>query len=118
MSRILIVEDDPAILCGLRDNLRFESHEVLTAVALCDATRLRSQLSCSRVRFRTLGPQECAAYWETGEPCDKAGAYAIQGLAAVFVAELSGSYSGVMGLPLFETAQILGEAGIARWSGR
>jgi septum formation protein len=65
--------------------------------------------------FRGIGSAEAAAYWDTGEPRDKAGAYAIQGRAAVFVAELRGSYSGVMGLPLFETAELLQAAGIAYW---
>ena len=60
-------------------------------------------------------PREARDYWETGEPRDKAGAYAIQGYAAVFIADLKGSYSGVMGLPLFETAQLLEAAGIGRW---
>ncbi|MGB5340383.1 MAG: Maf family protein, partial [Gammaproteobacteria bacterium] len=57
--------------------------------------------------------RECQAYWDTHEPADKAGAYAIQGLAAVFIARLEGSYSGVMGLPLFETGALLEESGIS-----
>jgi len=69
----------------------------------------------STVRFRELTMQECAAYWETGEPCDKAGGYAVQGAAAVFIESLSGSYSGVMGLPLFETAELLRAAGVPYW---
>jgi septum formation protein len=67
------------------------------------------------VTFRSIGSAEAAAYWDTGEPRDKAGGYAIQGAAAVFIAELRGSYSGVMGLPLFETAELLQAAGIAYW---
>ncbi len=67
------------------------------------------------MRFRALTPAECAAYWDTGEPRDKAGAYAIQGAAAVFIESLSGSYSGVMGLPLFETAELLRAAGVPTW---
>ena len=62
--------------------------------------------------FRDLVPQEIESYWATGEPADKAGGYAIQGRAAQFVTRLEGSYSGVMGLPLFETAELLREAGI------
>ena len=86
-------------------------HEVLTAVALVDpAPRLR--LSRSRVTFRATTAAERVAYWNSGEPADKAGAYGIQGLGAIFVAHLEGSYSGVMGLPLFETAGLLAEAGI------
>ena len=87
------------------------THEVLTAVALAgDHEALR--LNASRVTFRSLSRAECAAYWNTGEPADKAGAYAIQGLAALFVSHLDGSYSGVMGLPLYETAELLREFGI------
>lgn len=88
------------------------THEVLTAVALAADGRLATALSVSAVRLRVLTPAEQSAYWDSGEPCDKAGAYAIQGLGAVFVESLSGSYSGVMGLPLFETAQLLESAGI------
>ncbi len=62
--------------------------------------------------FRSLTVAECQAYWETGEPRDKAGAYAVQGLAAMFVSRLEGSYSGVMGLPLYETAALLKNFGI------
>jgi len=87
------------------------THEVLTAVALVAEYSLVC-LNISRVTFRTLSLSECEAYWETGEPADKAGAYAIQGLGAVFIARLEGSYSGVMGLPLFETAELLQESGI------
>ncbi len=94
------------------------THEVLTAVALADAQGVALRLSASAVRFRELTLEECAAYWETGEPCDKAGGYAVQGAAAVFIESLSGSYSGVMGLPLFETAELLRAAGIAYWQWR
>jgi septum formation protein len=88
-------------------------HRVLSAVALCcPANGKQTALSISRVCFRELGEGEIRAYWRTGEPCGKAGAYAIQGLAAVFIERLEGSYSGVMGLPLFETAQLLRQAGI------
>jgi len=88
------------------------AHEVLTAVALAHAGRIAHRLSTSEVRFRRLSPDECRAYWESGEPGDKAGGYAIQGRGAVFIEHLSGSYSGVMGLPLFETAQLLAAAGV------
>ncbi len=87
-------------------------HEVLSAVALVAGQRERVLLNRSQVRFRVITPEQAAAYWDSGEPADKAGGYAIQGLAAVFVAELAGSYSGVMGLPLFETAQLLNEFAI------
>jgi len=71
-----------------------------------------SRISESRVRFRALTDDEIAAYWRSGEPVDKAGGYAVQGIGAVFIEQLHGSYSGVMGLPVFETAQLLKEFGI------
>jgi len=89
------------------------THTVLTAVALAAGGALQHRLSASEVRFRRLSEAECFAYWESGEPRDKAGGYAVQGLAAVFVEHLSGSYSGVVGLPLFETAQLLEAAGVS-----
>lgn len=85
-------------------------HQVFTAVALCrQEAAPRCALSRSEVTMRPIGRGEAEAYWDSGEPCDKAGAYAIQGRGAVFVAHLSGSFSGVMGLPLFEVAQLLRE---------
>ena len=93
------------------------AHLVLTAVALVDRRGTALRLSASEVEFRALDATECARYWETGEPRGKAGAYAIQGLGAVFVRHLRGSYSGVMGLPLFETAALLDAAGVRRWLG-
>jgi septum formation protein len=90
-------------------------HQVLSAVALASANGMQCSLSRSEVRFRALGARECALYWDSGEPCDKAGAYAIQGLGAAFIQELRGSYSGVVGLPLFETARLLAEAGVPVW---
>jgi septum formation protein len=94
------------------------THAVLTAVAVAGSRGVELRLSVSTVRFRTLSSQECVAYWETGEPHDKAGGYAVQGAAAVFIESLSGSYSGVMGLPLFETAELLRAAGVPYWEGR
>jgi septum formation protein len=82
-------------------------HEVLTAVALKRDEELASALSRSAVQVKSLTPEEIAQYVATGEGDDKAGAYAIQGRAARFIVELHGSYSGVMGLPLYETAQLL-----------
>ena len=92
------------------------THEVLTAIALRTAAGRSSRISRSEVTFRAIAADEARAYWETGEPRDKAGAYAIQGRAAVFVADLRGSFSGVMGLPLFETAELLCGAGIPYWN--
>jgi len=91
------------------------THEVLTAVSLATRARLVSRLSRSEVTFRAIGAREAREYWNTGEPCDKAGGYAIQGCGAVFVADLRGSYSGVMGLPLCETAELLKGAGVPIW---
>lgn len=88
------------------------THQVLTGVALLGAEAEGVAVSRSRVRFRPFTATEAAAYWETGEPWDKAGAYAIQGLGALFVARIAGSYSGIMGLPLFETGRLLATAGI------
>ncbi len=90
-------------------------HEVLTAIALHADGQFRSAMSTSRVAFRDIGEDECRRYWASGEPAGKAGAYAIQGKGAVFVASLEGSFSGVMGLPLFETATLLDAAGVRRW---
>ena len=69
-------------------------------------------MSESEVRFRDIDPDEAEAYWQSGEPEGKAGAYAIQGLGGIFVASLNGSFSGVVGLPVFETAGLLRQAGI------
>lgn len=88
------------------------SHQVLSTVAVYAADGLRTALSLSRVTFRAIRSTEAAAYWDSGEPADKAGGYAIQGLGAMFVERLEGSYSGVMGLPLYETAQLLRAAGV------
>lgn len=90
-------------------------HEVLTAVALAARGEVNHRLSRSEVRFRHLSLAEAIAYWNTAEPRDKAGGYAVQGHGAVFVEHLSGSYSGVMGLPLFETAELLAAAGVSYW---
>jgi len=90
-------------------------HHVLTAIALATASGLHTRLSQSEVTFREISTAEARAYWLTGEPCDKAGGYAIQGRGAVFVAALNGSFSGVMGLPLFETAVLLDAVGVPRW---
>ena len=87
-------------------------HEVLTAVALADSRGVSLAVNVSTVRFRALTAAECRDYWESGEPRDKAGGYAIQGFAAAFIESLHGSYSGVMGLPLFETAALLRAAGV------
>lgn len=88
------------------------THEVLSGVALVGGRDEATAVSRSEVSFRALTASEIDAYWQTGEPRDKAGAYAIQGRGAIFVRELRGSYSGVVGLPLFETAELLRAFGI------
>jgi septum formation protein len=103
--------DSLAMLMALSDR----EHEVLTAIAVLDNQRCESRVVRSLVRFRSISPEEAAAYWASGEPQDKAGGYGIQGLAAVFVAGLNGSYSAVVGLPLCETAELLGHFGIPCW---
>lgn len=90
-------------------------HQVLTAVALVSQAKTAVRVVSSQVRFRPLRLAEIEAYWATGEPQDKAGSYAIQGLAAVFVSQLQGSYSAVVGLPLCETAEMLAEFAISCW---
>lgn len=87
------------------------THEVISAVALAGET-VMTRLNISQVSFRQTSAAEREKYWQTDEPIDKAGAYGIQGMAAIFINELHGSYSAVMGLPLFETAELLQEAGI------
>ncbi len=98
--------------CDILDRLSGRSLEVLSAVALASASGLDWRLSRNRVYFRNLEAAEIEAYCASDEPRDKAGAYAIQGVAAVFVERIEGSYSSVMGLPLFETAELLRGAGM------
>jgi septum formation protein len=114
-DRIFGKPADRAEGLGMLEALSGRTHEVLTAVSLCTAAGCVSRLCRSEVTFRPIALLERVAYWDTGEPRGKAGGYAIQGLAAVFVAALSGSHSGVMGLPLFETAALLDGAGVPRW---
>lgn len=90
-----------------------KQHKVHTAVALVTDEQELAAISSSEVEFMALSDAQIAAYVATGEPLDKAGAYAIQGIGGQFVARLSGSYSGVMGLPLYETAQLLSDCGIS-----
>ncbi len=113
---------DTAVVCGDRilgkprdredavqmlQMLSGQTHRVLSGVAVTDGVQVRQALSITEVTFSVISPAACIAYWDTGEPCDKAGAYAIQGRGAVFVTHIVGSYSGVVGLPLFETAELL-----------
>jgi len=92
-------------------------HEVLTAVAVDGPCGMQSVCVATEVSLRAISAVEMSAYWQTGEPRDKAGGYAIQGYAAAFVTRLHGSYSAVVGLPLYETAALLRRQGVALWHG-
>ena len=89
-----------------------QTHQVLTAVALAHRNGTDSAVSISEVTFCELTVEDCERYWATGEPADKAGGYAVQGLGALFIRHLAGSYTGIMGLPLYETGMLLTRAGI------
>ena len=110
-GQILGKPPDAAACVEMLLRLSNREHEVLSAVALLGPEFSAQCLTVTTVRFGTISAAEAAAYWDTGEPADKAGGYAVQGLAARFVRELHGSYSGVVGLPLFETAELLQQAG-------
>src|SRR3954467_5969178 len=107
-------EDECVRMLGL---LSGRTHQVYTGLCVISAAAPTVVCSATEVAFRRIEPHEMRAYWASGEPQGKAGAYAIQGLGAVFVERISGSYTGVMGLPLFETAQALRAHGVAAWHG-
>ena len=111
-GRIIGKPDSAAHAREILQALSGRTHDVLTAVALTDGERTEHRLSVSTVRFSPLGHDDIQRYLATGEAMDKAGAYGIQGHAAIFVEEMHGSYSGIMGLPLFETAQMLARFGL------
>lgn len=92
------------------------THEVLTGVAVSGPQGMLDVCVTTRVTLREISPVEAAAYWATGEPCDKAGGYGIQGRAAVFVSHIEGSHSAVVGLPLYETADLLVRQGVPLWT--
>lgn len=104
---------DEAQAVAMLERLSGQVHRVLTGVAIVEPEHEATRLSVSNVTFRQLQPDEPRAYWRSGEPRDKAGGYAIQGRGAVFIEHLDGSYSGVMGLPLFEVGDLLAEFEIA-----
>ena len=106
-DEILGTPADAAAAADFLARLSGREHEVLTAIAFKFGERMQAELSATTVRFRTLEPAEIERYVASGEPMDKAGAYGIQGHAGAFVTEIRGSYSGVMGLPLYETALLL-----------
>lgn len=110
-ERLLGKPRDAAEAAAMWQALGGRWHQVLTAVTLLDRTE-RHVVVTTAVRLRRITPAEAAAYWASGEPRDTAGGYAIQGLGAMFVAGLRGSYSNVVGLPLYETAALLRAAGI------
>jgi septum formation protein len=87
-------------------------HQVLTGVAVIADGELQTAVSLTEVQFREIHPDEAEAYWQSGEPAGKAGAYAVQGLGGIFVSAINGSYTGVVGLPVFETVNLLRQAGI------
>jgi len=97
-------ETDSARMLSL---LSGQVHEVMTAVALADGSRCWVELVITTVQFRDISTIEMHDYWRTGEPCDKAGSYAIQGIAGKFVSHISGSYSAVVGLPLMQTEKLI-----------
>jgi septum formation protein len=103
---------DRAQALAILEALSGREHRVYSGVAIIASVRCAQRASCTRVCFRNISLEERRAYWASGEPLGKAGGYAIQGKGAVFVKELHGSYSGVVGLPLFETAELLREFGI------
>jgi len=111
-STILGKPEDKAHGIEILSLLSGNTHQVMTAVAIHSSEQKACVMSTSEVEFAELTKQQIEAYWETGEPKDKAGAYGIQGIAAQFIKNISGSYSGIMGLPLFETAQLLEKSGI------
>ncbi len=111
-DEILGKPHDEADACAMLQRLAGRTHRVISAVALVDEVVEASRLSISHVSFRDISDEEIRAYWRSGEPVDKAGGYGIQGLGALFIERLEGSYSGVMGLPLFETAALMRNFGV------
>jgi septum formation protein len=105
------VEEAEAMLTRLSG----QTHQVMTGIAVAAGQQCRSDRVITEVTFRVLSRGEIRAYVATGEPMDKAGAYGIQGLGGVFVAHLKGSYSSVVGLPLYETARLLSHVGYEVW---
>jgi len=111
-GRILGKPANPQEAVAMLESLSGRTHQVLTSVALHYIDIAEQVTQVSNVRFAKLSPAEIKAYCATAEPYDKAGAYGIQGLAALFIEHIEGSHSGIMGLPVFETAQLLRKAGV------
>ncbi len=114
-GKILGKPSDKAHAMAMLESLSGRSHEVMTSIALVGDDETCVRTNKTRVTFRPVSPIECEAYWLTGEPKDKAGAYGIQGKGAVFIEAISGSYSGVVGLPLMETAELLEHFKLPFW---
>lgn len=116
-GEILGKPEGPEHAAGMLRSLAGREHRVLTAVAVIGPAGLLERCVVTRVAMREISEAEIAAYWATGEPADKAGGYAIQGRAAVFIEHIAGSHSAVVGLPLYETAELLRQQGVALWDG-
>jgi len=101
----------------MMEQLSGRAHDVVTAVAIASHDLVEVEVVTSRVVFAEVTPEHIRAYWKTGEPVDKAGGYAVQGLASVFIKRIEGSYSAIVGLPLRETAQLLTRRGVEVWNG-
>ena len=114
-GKILGKPVDQADALAMLMALAGREHEVLTAIALTDGQRCETVCVSSRVRFREISVEEAITYWHSGEPQDKAGGYAIQGAAGAFIPWISGSFTGIVGLPLAETAALLAAAGYPVW---
>lgn len=114
-GRILGKPRDEADALAMLALLSGSTHEVITTAALFDGTQMDIGTASARVTFRLIDETEARSYWASGEPADKAGGYGIQGLGAIFVEKLEGSYSAVVGLGLYETAALLQRNGIACW---
>lgn len=114
-GRVFEKPKDETDFIAILEQLSANTHEVVTSVCLVGPETLKQATVTTQVRFRQILPEEMAWYWRSGEPKDKAGGYGIQGLGAIFVSRIEGSYSNVVGLPLFETAQLLAEVNIDCW---
>lgn len=108
---ILGKPENQAHFLEIMELLSDRQHQVMTAIAVTNGTS-QTRLSVSQVTFKKIKPIEAINYWKSGEPLDKAGGYGIQGKAAIFIKEIHGSYSGIMGLPLYETSELLAEFGV------
>ena len=114
-DQILVKPADKTEAISMLMAMAGRSHQVITAVALATGSEVFEVYASTDVYFRAISEQEASDYWDTGEPQDKAGGYGIQGLGAVFVERIVGSYSAVVGLPLFETAQLIKQANLSLW---